>query len=93
MKILAFCRYEQDSIFIVIHFRQLYYFDISHLKSEAISGCSKNIILENYNALMDYCSPFYYGKLIFPSLSITEPAYMHFEKVKLIFDGSFYIAR
>lgn len=78
-------------IFIVIHFRQLYYFDISYLNIETISGYSKNIILENYNALMDYCSPFYHGKLIFPSLSITEPAYIHFEKVKLIFDGSFYI--
>lgn len=78
-------------IFTAIHLRQLYYFDVNFLGIESISGYSKDIILENYNNLMDYCSPFYHGKLIFPSLSITEPAYIHFAKVKDIFDGSFFI--
>ncbi len=77
-------------IFAVTHFRQLYYFDINYLGIETISGYPKNIILENYNSLMDYCSPFYHGNLVFPSLSITDAAYTHFEKVKNIFDGSFY---
>lgn len=79
------------SIFAVIHFRPLYYFDINYLNIESMSGYSKDIILENYNSLMDYCSPFYHGSLVFPSLSITDAAYVHFERVKKIFDGSFYI--
>lgn len=78
-------------IFAVTHFRQLYYFDVNYLGIEAISGYSKDVILENYNSLMDYCCPFYHGNLVFPSLSITEAAYVHFEKVKNIFDGSFYL--
>lgn len=78
-------------IFAVTHFRQLYYFDINYLGIEAISGYSKDVILENYNSLMDYCSPFYQDNLVFPSLSITNAAYIHFEKVKHIFDGSFYV--
>ena len=77
-------------IYIVIHFRQLYYFDINYLNIEAISSYPKNIILENYNVLMDYCSPFFHGDLAFPSLTITDAAYTHFEKVKTIFDVSFY---
>lgn len=78
-------------IFTAIQFRPLYYFDIDYLNIVEQSGYSKEIILENYNTLIDYCSPFYRGNLTFPSLTITDAATLHFQRVKVIFDSSFYI--
>lgn len=78
-------------IFIAVQFRPLYYYDIDSLNIIENSGYTRNIILENYNALIDYCSPFYQGSLQFPSLSITDAATLHFQRVKIIFDTSFYI--
>lgn len=83
---------------IAIFFRPLYEWDISYLSLEDYSGFSRAKILENYHALIDYCSPFFTGDLIFPSMEISAPALTHFAKVKrlfLIFDflacASFFI--
>lgn len=70
---------------IAIFFRPLYYWDISHLSLEKHSGLPKEIILANYNALIDYCSPFYHGALTLPSLSVSSDAVNHFAKVKTVF--------
>lgn len=78
-------------LFIAIQFRPLYYFDIDYLNIVKNSGFSKQIILENFNALIDYCSPFFHGELKFPSLVNSDAALLHFQRVKLIFDSSFYI--
>lgn len=75
---------------IAIFFRPLYHFDIGFLDLESYSGFSKKQILENYNALIDYCSPFFYGELTFPSMKISVQALQHFVEVKqlfLLFDG------
>ncbi len=78
------------AVVITVNFRPLYYMDIDALNIEADSGIQKDVILENYNALIDYSSPFYKGELQFPSLAASESGLSHFEEVKNIFT-SFYI--
>lgn len=70
---------------IAIFFRPLYYWDISHLSLEEYSGLSKEEILSNYNALINYCSPFYFGTLTLPSLLVSAAAIRHFARVKIVF--------
>ena len=70
---------------IAIFFRPLYYWDISFLSLEKYSGLPKEEILANYNALIDYCSPFYSGALNLPSLSVSPSAIGHFARVKIVF--------
>lgn len=76
----------------VINFRPLYYFDIDALNIESSSGLSEEIIKENYDALIDYSSPFFHGDLEFPSLSASEYGLLHFEEVKDIFVLFYYLA-
>lgn len=72
---------------IAIHFRPLYYMNIdSYVKS---TGISHEIIKENYNALIDYCNPFYQGELEFPSLPSSDEGISHFAEVKEIFNVFF----
>ncbi|MBD5089579.1 MAG: TIGR01906 family membrane protein [Clostridiales bacterium] len=70
---------------IAIFFRPLYYWDISFLSLEEHSGLVKEEILANYNALIDYCSPFFFGALTLPSLLVSPDAIEHFAKVKIVF--------
>lgn len=79
------------AVVITINFRPLYYYDITHLNIEADSGYTKEVILTNYNALIDYCSPFFKGGLVFPSLSASESGLQHFAEVKDIFVGFYYL--
>lgn len=78
------------AVIITINFRPLYYTDIDILKIVESSGLPKEEILENYNALIDYCSPFFQGQLEFPTLSASASGLQHFKEVKDIFT-SFYI--
>lgn len=78
-------------VFLAIHFRPLYYFDIDFLNIEAESGFSREIILKNYNALIDYCSPFFYGPLTFPTFLASPGGIRHFAEVKVIFNTIFYL--
>ncbi len=72
---------------IAIHFRPLYYMNIdSYSKSTSISY---EIIKENYDALIDYCNPFYTGELDFPSLPSSNEGISHFAEVKNIFNVFF----
>lgn len=77
-------------LFLTIAFRPLYYFDIDFLNIPSYSGFSREIILENYNALIDYCSPFYQGELHFPSVAASAEGLQHFREVKDIFNVFFY---
>lgn len=77
-------------VFFAIHFRSLYYFDIDYLKITETSGFSKELIIENYDALIDYCSPFYKGELEFPSIAQSPSGTSHFAEVKVIFNLFFY---
>jgi integral membrane protein TIGR01906 len=73
------------SVVITINFRPLYYLDIRLLSIEANSGLAKAEILRNYNALIDYCSPFFRGGLAFPTLAASPSGLSHFAEVKQIF--------
>ena len=78
-------------LMIAINFRPLFYADIKLLNLEAQSGLPASIIKENYDALIDYCSPFYQGELSFPSLPASESGLSHFAEVKVLFQF-FYIS-
>lgn len=77
-------------VIITINFRPLYYLDINLLHIEQTSGYDKSEILKNYNALIDYSSPFFRGDLHFPTLGASQAGLQHFSEVKNIFT-SFYI--
>lgn len=77
-------------VIITINFRPLYYLDINLLNIEQTSGYDKSEILNNYNALIDYSSPFFRGDLHFPTLGASQAGLQHFTEVKNIFT-SFYI--
>jgi len=64
--------------------------DINYLNIEASSGMEKAEIIKNYDALIDYCSPFFTGNLSFPSLEASVSGLQHFAEVKNIFTG-FYL--
>lgn len=78
------------SVIITINFRPLYYLDVGILKVEQTSGYDKAEILKNYNALIDYSSPFFKGSLEFPTLEASEAGLQHFKEVKDIFTA-FYL--
>ncbi|HWT76319.1 MAG TPA: TIGR01906 family membrane protein [Mobilitalea sp.] len=78
------------AVVITINFRPLYYMDINLLHIEAESGYNKAEIKENYDALIDYSSPFFKGDLQFPTMGASQNGLQHFAEVKNIFT-SFYI--
>lgn len=78
------------AVVVTVNFRPLYYMDINLLRIDAVSGFDKAVIKENYNALIDYSSPFFGGELKFPSLEASQSGLQHFAEVKNIFTG-FYI--
>lgn len=80
------------SVIIIINARPLYYSNIERMGLEQISGLDKETIIENYDALIDYCSPFYHGELKFPSLTSSESGTSHFAETKVIFVSFYYIA-
>lgn len=71
---------------IALNFRPLYYWNIEWLDLVKESGYKAVVIKENYNALMDYCSPFFTGTLHFPSLPYSQSAISHFAEVKVLFN-------
>lgn len=71
---------------LAINLRPLYYLNISWLDIPESSGLNAVVIKENYNALIDYCSPFFKGDLVFPSLRASESGLSHFAEVKDIFN-------
>jgi len=78
-------------LILAINLRSLYRMDISLLHIEQTSGYSRDIILQNYNALIDYCSPFFHGPLSFPTLTASPQGLQHFAEVKNIFVAFYYI--
>ncbi|MDF2907443.1 MAG: hypothetical protein K0R34_2764 [Herbinix sp.] len=78
------------AVVITINFRPLYYYDIEHLQIAEESGFTNEVIRENYDALIDYSSPFFKGALKFPTLEASDSGLFHFTEVKNIFT-SFYI--
>jgi integral membrane protein (TIGR01906 family) len=77
-------------VVFTVNFRPLYYMDIKLLHIEATSGFVRDEIIKNYNALIDYSSPFFHGPLVFPTLTASESGLSHFAEVKTLFTD-FYI--
>ena len=73
------------AVVFTINFRPLYYLDVEILDIVERSGYPKQEILDNYNALIDYSSPFFTGDLNFPTLPASENGLQHFREVKDIF--------
>ena len=71
---------------IAINLRPLYYLDITWFDITGSSGLNAVVIKENYDALIAYCSPFYRGELVFPSLRASASGLSHFAEVKQIFN-------
>lgn len=69
---------------VAIYFRPFYYLGMERISEE--TGVSVDIIKENYDALIDYCSPFFTEELDFPSLPESETGISHFAEVKVIFN-------
>ena len=69
---------------IAIYVRPLYYIGMERISEE--TGYSTEIIKENYDALIDYCSPFFTEELDFPTLPESETGISHFVEVKVIFN-------
>ncbi|MGN0505436.1 MAG: TIGR01906 family membrane protein [Lachnospiraceae bacterium] len=69
---------------IALYVRPLYYIGMERISEE--TGYSVEEIKENYDALIDWCSPFAKGELSFPTLPASESGISHFEEVKVIFN-------
>lgn len=65
--------------------------DIDALDIERASGYDRHTIVENYDAMMEYLSPFKNEPWDLPSLKYSESGRVHFEDCKLIFNA-LYIA-
>ncbi len=68
----------------------LYRLEIDFLNIPERSGLSKEVILENYNAVISFLSPFNFDEFSLPSLAFSENGAFHFLEVKYILIG-FYI--
>lgn len=73
------------SVTAVVLAKPLYYWDIDNLQIPETSGYSKEICMENYDALIDYNLIGGSEKLVFPSFSMSEQGEIHFAEVKEIF--------
>ena len=69
---------------IAIYVRPFYYIGMEQISVE--TGYPVETIKENYDALIDYCNPFFQGTLEFPTLPSSATGISHFEEVKVIFN-------
>lgn len=74
------------SVTATLHFRPLYYLDISLLHIDRLSGLDRAVIIRNYDALIDYNGLFSRSPLVFPDFVMSETGRIHFEEVKRVFD-------
>lgn len=86
-----FCGLFAFSIVLLVRCRLFYHILAAPLHIAADSGLSTEIILRNYDCLIDYCSPFYSGKLAFPDFPSSASALSHFAETKRLFEV-FYLA-
>lgn len=61
--------------------------DIDYLKIPEISGIPREEVLKNYDAIMDFLSPFSNKVFSLPTLSYTEQASSHFAECKTLFNA------
>lgn len=73
------------AVSFVLYFRPLYYLDVKLLDLDGSYGLNALEIRRNYDALIRYNSPFFFGALQFPDLPSSREALIHFAEVKRIF--------
>lgn len=81
--ILFLCFFVSLGLTIALYVRPFYYLGMEQISIE--TGYSTAEIKENYDALIDWCSPFAKGELSFPTLPASESGLSHFHEVKDIF--------
>jgi integral membrane protein (TIGR01906 family) len=64
-----------------------YSVDIDYLKIPERAGITRDEVLQNYNAIMDFLSPFSEKEFSLPTISYTERASTHFEECKPLFNA------
>ena len=69
---------------LALYFRPFYYMGMERISAE--TGAPVEMIKENYDALIDWCSPFCTEELDFPSLPESASGVSHFVEVKVIFN-------
>lgn len=74
------------AVICIVFCKYIYYFDISYLNIDGITGLSQSVIRENYDSLIAYQSIFYQGPLILPNFVMSMQGRIHFEEVKKIFE-------
>ena len=82
--ILSLIFFVSLGLVIAIYVRPFYYIGMEQISLD--TGYPVEIIKENYDALIDYCSPFFQGELEFPTLPSSATGISHFEEVKIIFN-------
>lgn len=79
------------AVILTLSCKSLYKADMRHLHLTEKTGYSEEEILANYEELIDYnLSPFH-KELKFPTFPMSEEARIHFEEVKVIFQGFLYL--
>lgn len=71
------------AIVLTTFFKPLYYFDIEYLD---IAGYSRDVLKENYSALIDYQKIWNRSALYLPDFPMSISGRIHFKEVKDIFD-------
>lgn len=87
LTILGFFFILSFSVVLILNFRPLYYHDMKSMNLSETYHISEEEIKANYDTLIDYNSLFYWDELSFPTLPMSESGKIHFEEVKVIFDG------
>lgn len=80
------------SVVITLNCRPLYEADIEKYELAETTGMSKEEILENYQAVIDYNNLGGPETLEFPTLPMSESGRIHFEEVRVIFHAIEYAA-
>lgn len=73
------------SITFVIYCRSFYHLLAEPLHIISESGMTREVVLRNYDHLIEYCSPFYRGELSFPDFPSSASALSHFAETKILF--------
>ncbi|MFB0921653.1 MAG: TIGR01906 family membrane protein [Oscillospiraceae bacterium] len=63
-----------------------YSLDVDYLKIPEMAGIPRDEVLQNYDAIMDYLSPFSDSDFSLPTLSYTKQASGHFADCKFLFN-------
>ncbi|MDP7978428.1 TIGR01906 family membrane protein [Bacillus multifaciens] len=72
------------AVMCVVYGKGIYYVEIDVLNIPEMANMTKEAIIQNYDALITYLSPFYNKPLHFPTLEMSEKGRVHFVDVKNI---------